>query len=76
MRPAYNYGPQYRVTMLTREDWTKATGAPHVVKGLVYNGGDRGWSLWAISGMKAQLFPRQICNSLSGGDIGCISLRL
>jgi len=26
MRPAYNFEPQYRVTMLTREDWTKATG--------------------------------------------------
>jgi len=36
MRPAYNYEPQYRVTMLTREDWTKTTGAPPAVKGLVW----------------------------------------
>jgi len=35
MRPAYNFEPQYRV-MLTREDWTKATGAPPAVKGLVW----------------------------------------
>jgi len=35
VRPAYNFEPQYRVTMLTREDWTKATGAP-AVKGLVW----------------------------------------
>jgi len=35
MRPAYNFEPQYRVTMLMREDWTKATGAP-AVKGLVW----------------------------------------
>jgi len=28
MRPAYNFEPQYRVTMLMREDWTKATRAP------------------------------------------------
>jgi len=28
VRPAYNFEPQYRVTMLPREDWTKATGAP------------------------------------------------
>ena len=36
MRPAYNFEPQYRVTMLTREDCTKATGAPPAVKGLVW----------------------------------------
>jgi len=36
MRPAYNFEPQYTVTMLTREDWTKATGAPPAVKGLVW----------------------------------------
>ena len=36
MRPAYNFEPQHRVTMLTREDWTKATGAPPAVKGLVW----------------------------------------
>jgi len=35
MRPVYNFEPQYRVTMLTRDDWTKATGAPPAVKGLV-----------------------------------------
>jgi len=34
MKPAYNFEPQYGVTMLTREDWTKATGAPPAVKGL------------------------------------------
>jgi len=36
MRPAYNFEPQYRVTMLTRVDWTKATAAPPAVKGLVW----------------------------------------
>jgi hypothetical protein len=36
MRPAINLEPKYRVTMLTREDWTKATVAPPVVKGLVW----------------------------------------
>ena len=34
-RPAYNFEPQYRVTMLTTEDWAKATGVPPAVKGLV-----------------------------------------
>jgi len=36
MRPAHNFEPRYRVTMLTREDWTKATGGPPAVKGLVW----------------------------------------
>jgi len=36
IRPAYNFEPQYWVTMLMREDWTKATGAPPAVKGLVW----------------------------------------
>jgi len=36
MRPAFNLEPQYGVTMLTREDWTKATGALTAVKGLVW----------------------------------------
>jgi len=35
MRPAYKFEPQNRVTMLTREDWTKATGVPPAVKGLI-----------------------------------------
>jgi len=34
MRPAFNLEPQYRVIMLTRVDWTKATSDPPAVKGL------------------------------------------
>jgi ribonuclease HI len=42
MRQAYNFEPKYRVTLLTTEDWTKGTGAPLVVKGLVwYTDGSR-----------------------------------
>jgi len=36
MRPAFNLEPKYRVIMLMREDWTKASGAPPAVKGLVW----------------------------------------
>jgi hypothetical protein len=36
MRTAFNLEPQYRVIMLTMEDWTKATGAPPAVKGFVW----------------------------------------
>jgi hypothetical protein len=28
MRPAHNFEPKYRVTRLTREDWTKELGLP------------------------------------------------
>ena len=36
MRQEFNFEPKYRVTMLTREDWTKGTGASPAVKGLVW----------------------------------------
>ena len=36
MRPIYNFDPQYRVNVLTREDSAKATGSPPAVKGLVW----------------------------------------
>ena len=35
MRPEFNFKPKYRVTMLPREEWTKETGTPPVVKGLI-----------------------------------------
>jgi len=36
MRPAHNFEPRYGDTMLTREEWTKATGASPAVRGLVW----------------------------------------
>jgi hypothetical protein len=36
MRPAFNFEPKYSVTMLTTEDWTRGTGTPPVIKGLVW----------------------------------------
>jgi hypothetical protein len=36
MRPAFNLEPQYRVTMLSRETWTRQTGASPAVNGLVW----------------------------------------
>jgi hypothetical protein len=42
LRPAYKFDPQYKVTMLTTEEWTKVPGSPPVVKGLVwYTDGSR-----------------------------------
>jgi len=37
MRPAaFNFEPKYTVTILIREEWTKGTGTPPAVKGLVW----------------------------------------
>jgi len=36
MRPEFNFKPKYRVTMLPREEWTRGTGTPPVVKGLIW----------------------------------------
>jgi hypothetical protein len=35
MRPAFNSEPEYRVTMLTREEWTKGPGTSPAVKRLI-----------------------------------------
>jgi len=36
MRLAINFEPKYKVTMLTRAEWTRGTGTPPAVKGLVW----------------------------------------
>jgi ribonuclease HI len=36
MKPVFNLEPKYRVTMLTREDWTRGPGIPPMVKGLIW----------------------------------------
>jgi len=36
MRPVFNLESKYRVTMLTREEWTRGPGTRPVVKGLVW----------------------------------------
>jgi hypothetical protein len=42
MRPAFNLEPKYRVTMLTREEWTRGPGTPPIVK----------WLIWFTDGSK------------------------
>ena len=34
MRPAFNFEPKYRVTVLTKEEWTRGRGTPPAVKGV------------------------------------------
>lgn len=36
MKPALNFEPKHRVTMMTREDWTRGPGTPPAVKRLVW----------------------------------------
>jgi ribonuclease HI len=36
MKPVFNMEPKYRVTMLTREEWTRGPETPPAVKGLVW----------------------------------------
>jgi len=36
MKPVFNLEPKYRVTMLTREEWTRGPEVPPMVKGLVW----------------------------------------
>jgi len=72
MRPAFNFEPKYRVHLLTREEWTKGTGAPPVVKELVwYTDGSKkregtAAGVCGQSGKKSQLFSWKIRYILSG----------
>jgi len=36
MRPGFNLEPKCRVTLFTREEWTRGTGTVLVVKGIVW----------------------------------------
>ena len=36
MRPEFNFKPKCRVTMLPREEWTRKTGTPPVVRGFIW----------------------------------------
>jgi len=65
MRPAFNLEPKYRVTMLTREDWTKATGIPPAVKGLVWFTDGSKMRDGTGAGVYAQSVGRRPSSSLS-----------
>jgi hypothetical protein len=36
MKPVFNLEPKYRVTVLSRHEWTRGPGNPPAVKGLVW----------------------------------------
>ena len=59
MRPAFNFEPKYRVTMLTREDWTRGTGTS-VVKGLIwFTDGSR------MEGTRGEVYGQSVGKRLS-----------
>jgi ribonuclease HI len=61
MKPVFNLEPKYRVTMLTREEWTRGPGTPSVVKGLIwYTDGSR-----TAKGTRAGVYGQSINRRLS-----------
>jgi len=80
MRPAFSLEPKYRVTMFTREDWTRGPGTPPVVKGLLWftcesrmmegtgtgvYGQSLGRSLSISQGMQATVFQAEVYDILA-----------
>jgi hypothetical protein len=41
IRPVYNLEPEYRVTILAREEWTRSSGTPAVKGYVCYTNGSR-----------------------------------
>jgi hypothetical protein len=64
IRPAFNLETKYRVTMLTSEDWTKGTGAPPVVKGLIWFMDGSKMREGTGSGVHTQSVGRRLSSSL------------
>jgi len=61
MRSTFNLEPKYRVTMLTREDWTRGSGSPPEVKGLIwYTDGSK-----MKEGTGAEVFGQSVKRRLS-----------
>jgi hypothetical protein len=61
MKPVFNLDPKYRVTMLTREEWTREPGTPPVVKGIVwFTDGYR-----TVEGTRAGVYTQSVDRRLS-----------
>jgi hypothetical protein len=83
MRPTFNFEPRYTIPHIAQGglDWGPGCSSWSQRARLVYGrvqdeGGDWGWSLWAIRKKKAQLLPGQICKSLPGRDLYYLGLCL
>jgi hypothetical protein len=61
VKPVFNLEPKYRVTMLTREEWTSGPGAPPTVKGLAwFMDGSR-----TVEGTRAGVYGQPVNRRLS-----------
>jgi hypothetical protein len=61
MRPVFNLEHKYKVTMLAREEWTRDSMTPPVVKGLVwYTDGSR-----TVEGTGAGVYGQSVNRRLS-----------
>jgi hypothetical protein len=70
MRPVFNLEPKYRVTALNREEWTRETGTPPTVKGLVWlSDGSR-----TVEGTGAGIYGQSLGRRLSICRKACYSL--
>jgi len=59
-KPVFNLEPKYRVTILTREDWTRGPGTPPMVKGLIsFTDGSR-TAKWTGAGVYGQSVNRRL----------------
>jgi hypothetical protein len=75
MRTAFNFEPNYRVTMLTRVDWTKGIGTLPAVKGLIwFTDGSKMkegtcWTCWHMRKWNCwQARKRQLCSKFVGPE--------
>ena len=64
MRPAFNLEAKYRVTMLTREYWTRGSGSPPEIKGLVWYTDGSKMKEGTGTGVYAQSVKRRLSFSL------------
>jgi hypothetical protein len=65
MKPVFNLEPKYRVTMLTREEWTRGPGrTPPMVKGLVWFTGGSRTVEGTVAGVNGQTVDRRLSISI------------
>jgi len=65
MKPVFNLEPKYRVTMLTKDEWTRVPGAPPRVKGLVWFADGSRTAEGTRSGVYGQSLNRRFSISLA-----------
>jgi len=64
MRPACNFEPKHRVTMSTREEWTKGPKAPPAVQGPIWNTDESRKQKATGAGVFGQSFRRRLSISI------------